>query len=207
MIAAIYTGHERASSDSCNRRGRGDARCPGPRNRVDDPWRGVQPPAWQQADAVARDPPGSRDRAARHPDVRGGALMVKLTRIYTRGGDKGETSLGTGRRVPKHDLRVAAYGTVDEANCVIGIARLHAPADADAMLELIQNDMFDLGADLCTPEGEERKATALRIVDAQVDRLEREIAAMNTELAPPQSCILPGGSPAAPQLTMARRTA
>src|SRR3546814_17871044 len=89
------------SSDSCNRRGRGDARCPGPRNRVDDPWRGVQPPAWQQADAVARDPPGSRDRAARHPDVRGGALMVKLTRIYTRGGDKGETSLGTGRRVPK----------------------------------------------------------------------------------------------------------
>src|SRR3546814_9013883 len=123
MIVAIYTGHERASSDSCNRRGRGDARRPGPRNRVDDPWRGVQPQARQQADAVARDPPGSHDRAARPPDVRGGALMVQLTRIYTRGGDKGETSLGTSRRVPKHDLRVAAYGTVDEANCVIGIAR------------------------------------------------------------------------------------
>ncbi len=130
--------------------------------------------------------------------------MVQLTRIYTRGGDKGQTSLGTGRRVPKHDLRVEAYGTVDEANCVLGLARLHTDGDADAMLSLIQNDLFDLGADLCTPEGEERKATALRIVDEQVDRLEREIDALNGELAPLRSFILPGGTPASAHLHMAR---
>lgn len=130
--------------------------------------------------------------------------MVQLTRIYTRGGDKGQTSLGTGRRVPKHDLRVEAYGTVDEANCVLGLARLHTEGDADAMLALVQNDLFDLGADLCTPEGEERKATALRIVDEQVDRLEREIDAMNGELAPLRSFILPGGTPASAHLHMAR---
>ena len=133
--------------------------------------------------------------------------MVQLTRIYTRGGDKGDTSLGTGRRVPKHDLRVASYGTVDEANCIIGMARLHTADDADAMLDRIQNDMFDLGADLCTPEQEERKATALRIVDSQVDRLEREIDAMNAELAPLKSFILPGGTPAAAHLHMARAVA
>ena len=96
--------------------------------------------------------------------------MVRLTRIYTRGGDKGETSLGDGSRVPKHALRVAAYGTVDEANAAIGIARLHvgagwagADAEADAMLGRVQNDLFDLGADLCTPEGGRRSAGALRI--------------------------------------------
>ncbi len=133
--------------------------------------------------------------------------MVQLTRIYTRGGDKGDTSLGTGRRVPKHDLRVASYGTVDEANCIIGLARLHTTDDADAMLDRIQNDMFDLGADLCTPEQEERKTTALRIVDSQVDRLEQEIDAMNAELAPLKSFILPGGTPAAAHLHMARAVA
>jgi cob(I)alamin adenosyltransferase len=136
--------------------------------------------------------------------------MVKLTRIYTRGGDKGKTSLGSGTRVPKHDSRVAAYGTVDEANAVIGIARLHTAADdaADAMLARIQNDLFDLGADLCTPEepgtDPEMAKAALRIVDAQVERLEREIDAMNAELAPLNSFILPGGNPAPAQLHLAR---
>jgi cob(I)alamin adenosyltransferase len=136
--------------------------------------------------------------------------MVKLTRIYTRGGDKGKTSLGSGKRVAKHDLRVAAYGTVDEANAVIGLARLHGAADAetDAMLARIQNDLFDLGADLCTPEDPaadpEMAKAALRIVDSQVERLEREIDRMNESLAPLNSFILPGGSPAAAHLHLAR---
>ncbi|BAI76506.1 ATP:cob(I)alamin adenosyltransferase (plasmid) [Azospirillum sp. B510] len=132
--------------------------------------------------------------------------MVKLTKIYTRGGDAGETSLGDGSRVPKHDRRVAAYGTVDEANAVIGMARLHTAdrPDADAMLGRIQNDLFDLGADLCTPEEEAPKYPPLRIVQAQVDRLEAEIDAMNAGLAPLTSFILPGGSPAAAHLHLAR---
>jgi cob(I)alamin adenosyltransferase len=132
--------------------------------------------------------------------------MVKLTKIYTRGGDAGETSLGDGRRVPKHDLRVAAYGTVDEANAVIGMARLHTGdlPEADAMLGRIQNDLFDLGADLCTPEEENPKYPPLRIVQAQVDRLEAEIDAMNAGLAPLTSFILPGGSPAAAHLHLGR---
>jgi cob(I)alamin adenosyltransferase len=135
--------------------------------------------------------------------------MVKLTRIYTRGGDKGETSLGSGARVPKHDLRVAAYGTVDEANAAIGVARIYTAADpveedADAMLRRIQDDLFDLGADLCVPEGGERKDGALRIVQSQVDRLEREIDDMNVRLAPLVSFLLPGGRPAAAHLHLAR---
>ncbi|WP_042697084.1 cob(I)yrinic acid a,c-diamide adenosyltransferase [Azospirillum sp. B506] len=132
--------------------------------------------------------------------------MVKLTKIYTRGGDAGETSLGDGSRVPKHDRRVAAYGTVDEANAVIGMARLHTRdwPDADVMLGRIQNDLFDLGADLCTPEEEAPKYPPLRIVQAQVDRLEAEIDAMNADLAPLTSFILPGGSPAAAHLHLAR---
>jgi cob(I)alamin adenosyltransferase len=130
--------------------------------------------------------------------------MVRLTRIYTRGGDKGKTSLGDGSRVPKQSLRVAAFGTVDEANAAIGLARLHADADADAMLARIQNDMFDLGADLCTPEGGPRAAGALRIVPAQVKRLESEIDAMNAALAPLDSFILPGGTSAAAYLHLAR---
>jgi cob(I)alamin adenosyltransferase len=130
--------------------------------------------------------------------------MVRLTRIYTRGGDAGETSLGDGARVPKHALRVAAYGTVDEANAVLGIARLHADAAADEMLGRIQNDLFDLGADLCTPEGGRRSAGALRIVAAQVGRLEREIDAMNAALAPLDSFVLPGGTAAAAYLHLAR---
>ena len=130
--------------------------------------------------------------------------MVRLTRIYTRGGDAGETSLGDGARVPKHALRVAAYGTVDEANAAIGVARLHADAAADEMLGRIQNDLFDLGADLCTPEGGRRVAGALRIAAAQVERLEREIDAMNATLAPLDSFILPGGTAAAAHLHLAR---
>ena len=130
--------------------------------------------------------------------------MVRLTRIYTRGGDAGDTSLGDGVRVPKHALRVAAYGTVDEANAAIGIARLHANAESDEMLGRIQNDLFDLGADLCTPEGGRRAAGALRIAPAQTERLEREIDTMNGTLAPLDSFILPGGTAAAAHLHLAR---
>src|SRR3546814_7627128 len=111
--------------------------------------------------------------------------MVKLDRIYTRGGDKGMTSLGNGERVPKHDLRVEAYGAVDEANATIGLARLHtAGTDLDAMLSRIQNVLFDLGADLSTPEDEEGRRRPLRVDQVQVDRLEAEIDALNTRLAP-----------------------
>jgi cob(I)alamin adenosyltransferase len=130
--------------------------------------------------------------------------MVKLTRIYTRGGDKGKTSLGDGTRAAKQSLRVEAYGTVDEANAAIGLARLHAEGDADQMLARIQYDLFDLGADLCTPEGGRCGAGALRIVAAQVKRLETEIDAINAALAPLNSFVLPGGSPAAAYLHLAR---
>jgi cob(I)alamin adenosyltransferase len=131
--------------------------------------------------------------------------MVRLTRIYTRGGDKGETSLGSGERRPKHDLRVAAYGTVDEANAAIGLARLHtAGQPADAMLARVQNDLFDLGADLCRPEAPAPKEPPLRVTDAQVARLEREIDALNERLKPLDSFVLPGGTPAAAWLHLAR---
>src|SRR5437763_17046291 len=130
--------------------------------------------------------------------------MVRLTRIYTRGGDTGETSLGDGTRLPKQALRVEAYGTVEEANAALGLARLHTDAEADAMLGRIQNELFDLGADLCTPETGRRAAGALRIVAAQVERLEAEIDAMNAELAPLDSFVLPGGSAAAAYLHLAR---
>jgi cob(I)alamin adenosyltransferase len=133
--------------------------------------------------------------------------MVRLTRIYTRGGDAGETSLGDGRRVAKHDARVAAYGTVDEANAAIGIARLHLDGEAEAMLARIQNDLFDLGADLCTPEAGRKAEGALRIVAAQVERLEQEIDALNAELAPLESFVLPGGSAGAAYLHLARTIA
>ena len=133
--------------------------------------------------------------------------MVQLTRIYTRGGDRGQTSLGDGSRVAKHGLRVAAYGTVDEVNSVIGLARLHAGADADQMLSRIQNDLFDLGADLCTPEQENPAYPPLRIIDAQVTRLEEEIDRMNAELGKLTSFILPGGKPVSAYLHMARTVA
>src|ERR1041384_1032316 len=132
--------------------------------------------------------------------------MVRLTRIYTKTGDQGTTALGTGRRVAKHDLRVAAFGTVDETNAAIGIARLHTQGDADEMLARIQNDLFDLGADLCAPEGDSLKER-LRIIEAQVERLEHEIDRMNAELAPLNSFVLPGGSAASAHLHLARTIA
>ena len=130
--------------------------------------------------------------------------MVKLNRIYTRTGDDGGTGLVGGERVTKDSLRVGAYGEVDEANACVGLARVHTGADAelDAVLARIQNDLFDLGADLATPDLEQ--AGALRIIDAQVGRLEREIDAMNADLAPLSSFVLPGGSPAAAALHLAR---
>ena len=132
--------------------------------------------------------------------------MVVLNRIYTRTGDDGTTALGSGERRPKYDLRVAAYGTVDETNAAIGVARLHLAEmpQLDAMLGLIQNDLFDLGADLCTPEGGRRSAGALRVVAAQVKRLEAEIDRMNTGLPPLESFVLPGGSAASAHLHLAR---
>ena len=131
--------------------------------------------------------------------------MVKLTKIYTRTGDKGTTALGNGTRVPKHALRVEAYGTVDEANAVIGVARLTSDAQTDAVLARIQNDLFDLGADLCVPAAEtETPGTALRITAQQVTRLETEIDGMNQSLSPLTSFILPGGSPTSAHLHVAR---
>jgi cob(I)alamin adenosyltransferase len=130
--------------------------------------------------------------------------MVRLTKIYTRGGDRGRTSLGDGSRVAKHDLRVAAYGTVDEANATIGLARLHTEAAADAMLARIQNDLFDLGADLCRPGADPDEAGVLRIQPKQVQRLENEIDALNLALKPLDSFVLPGGRPAAAFLHQAR---
>lgn len=134
--------------------------------------------------------------------------MVKLNRIYTRTGDNGTTGLTSGPRRPKYDLRVAAYGTVDETNACVGLARLHAAAEdagVEAMLGRISNDLFDLGADLSTPETDKPPAFApLRIVQAQVDRLEGEIDTLNATLAPLRSFVLPGGTPAATHLHLAR---
>lgn len=131
--------------------------------------------------------------------------MVKLNRIYTRTGDKGTTGLANGERRSKSDLRVEAYGTVDETNSCIGLARLHTEPSLDAMLAMIQNDLFDLGADLATPPSDEPpKYEPLRIVPAQVTRLERDIDTLNADLAPLTSFVLPGGSPAAAALHLAR---
>jgi cob(I)alamin adenosyltransferase len=131
--------------------------------------------------------------------------MVTLNRIYTRTGDDGTTALGTGERRPKYDLRVSAYGTVDETNAAVGIVRLHLAQfkDIDAMLGRVQNDLFDLGADLAVPE-REGKAERLRVLATQVDRLERDIDTLNAGLAPLNSFVLPGGTPAAAYLHLAR---
>ena len=136
--------------------------------------------------------------------------MVVLNRIYTKTGDAGTTALGTGERRRKDDLRIETYGTVDEANSAIGVARLSTSADPaldglDAMLARIQNDLFDLGADLCAPEtGEPLPYEPLRIVESQVTQLETDIDALNAGLAPLRSFVLPGGSPAAAALHVAR---
>lgn len=131
--------------------------------------------------------------------------MVVLNRIYTRVGDDGMTGLANGQRRPKHDLRIEAYGTVDETNACLGLARLHTGGEFDGMLGRIQNDLFDLGADLATPVGEEhRPGEALRIVDVQVERLEHEMDGLNAELSSLTSFVLPGGTPAAAALHLAR---
>jgi len=136
--------------------------------------------------------------------------MVVLNKIYTRTGDKGDTALGDGTRVAKHDARVMAYGTSDELNSFVGVARLAASADMDAALARIQNDLFDLGADLCRPDMEnDAKAEypPLRMIAAQVDRLESEIDAMNADLRPLRSFILPGGAALAAHLHVCRTVA
>lgn len=133
--------------------------------------------------------------------------MVTLNKIYTRTGDKGTTALASGERVPKHSLRIESYGTVDETNSVLGIARLHTAGFAllDPMLARIQNDLFDLGADLATPDrGEPLGYEPLRIVAAQVTRIEAEIDELNGTLEPLRSFVLPGGTPAAAHLHLAR---
>ena len=131
--------------------------------------------------------------------------MVALNRIYTRTGDTGTTGLASGERRKKHDLRVEAYGTVDETNACVGLARLHTEGDVDAMLSRVQNELFDQGADLATPETETPLPyEPLRILDTQVERLEREIDRLNEALSPLRSFVLPGGSPAAAALHLAR---
>jgi cob(I)alamin adenosyltransferase len=139
--------------------------------------------------------------------------MVVLNKIYTRTGDAGTTALGTGTRVAKDSLRIAAYGSVDETNAALGAVRVQlagARPDLDAMLARIQNDLFDLGADLCAPEAAQADAKAragrerLRVSEAQVKRLEDEIDRMNAKLAPLRSFVLPGGTPAAAALHVAR---
>ncbi|MFV1851500.1 MAG: cob(I)yrinic acid a,c-diamide adenosyltransferase [Thalassospira sp.] len=133
--------------------------------------------------------------------------MVQLTRIYTKSGDKGKTALGNGTRVPKNSVRVEAYGTVDETNAVIGVARLHSEGEVDAMLAQIQNDLFDLGADLCTPgdgTDDNPEQPALRITAKQTERLEHEIDQINANLDPLKSFVLPGGSALSAQLHIAR---
>lgn len=136
--------------------------------------------------------------------------MVVLNKIYTRTGDAGETALGNGARVAKHSARVTSYGTVDELNATLGVARLHASGDMASAIARIQNDLFDLGADLCRPDMErdsDAQYPPLRIVPAQVERLEQEIDAMNAHLQPLRSFILPGGSALAAHFHVCRTVA
>ena len=132
--------------------------------------------------------------------------MVVLSKIYTRTGDDGTTALGSGRRVAKYDLRVECYGTLDETNAAIGLARLHTRPDQalDAMLARIQNDLFDLGADLCFPDETKDARGRLQVTDTQVARLESEIDTLNRDLEALRSFVLPGGSPASSHLHLAR---
>src|SRR5258707_1025202 len=134
--------------------------------------------------------------------------MVILNKIYTKTGDDGTTALGTGERRPKDDLRIEAYGTVDETNAAVGVARLELPADlslVDGMLAAIQNDLFDLGAELATPDdGKPKSYEPLRIVTAQVERIERDIDQLNADLSPLRSFVLPAGSRPAAALHLAR---
>jgi cob(I)alamin adenosyltransferase len=173
------------------------------RPRADEVWPGTLPGPAAEITSFAFD---RRDKNLRH----GEWAMVKLTKIYTRGGDKGETSLGDGTRVAKHDARVAAYGAVDEANAALGLARLHVagypPAlEFEPMLARIQNELFDLGADLCTPLArDEAPGRALRMTPAQVTRLEHDIDRLNAGLGELTSFVLPAGTAAAAHLHLAR---
>jgi len=136
--------------------------------------------------------------------------MVVLNRIYTRTGDKGDTALSNGERVPKNAPRVEAYGTVDELNATLGLARLHATGNLAGQIAVIQNELFDLGADLSRPRMDEDAQApypVLRIIDSQVARLETEIDVMNAALTPLRSFILPGGSPLAAHLHLCRTVA
>ncbi len=133
--------------------------------------------------------------------------MVTLSKIYTKTGDSGQTGLGDGSRISKASQRIAAIGAVDETNAAIGIARLDSEGEADAMLARIQNDLFDLGADLCAPEDGRKAEGRLRIAEAQVERLEREIDTMNEALSPLTSFVLPGGTALAAHLHLARTIA
>jgi cob(I)alamin adenosyltransferase len=132
--------------------------------------------------------------------------LVVLNRIYTKTGDDGTTALGSGERRLKSDLRVDAYGTVDETNAAIGIARLHLKnePDVDAIMNRVQNDLFDLGADFAVPEGESAPKERLRVIESQVERLEAEIDKLNASLKPLRSFVLPGGEPSAAYLHLAR---
>jgi cob(I)alamin adenosyltransferase len=134
--------------------------------------------------------------------------MVQLDKIVTKAGDGGKTRLATGEQVAKNDARVEAYGAVDEANCAVGIARLHTAGDSaiDAILARLQNDLFDLGADLATPQSDHLKFEPLRIQERQTARLEAEIDDLNAHLSPLTSFVLPGGTPAAAHLHLARAT-
>ncbi|MEO1613594.1 MAG: cob(I)yrinic acid a,c-diamide adenosyltransferase [Pseudomonadota bacterium] len=135
--------------------------------------------------------------------------MVVLNKIYTKTGDAGETALGNGARVAKHAMRVTAYGTADELNACVGLARLHSDGEMDAALSRIQNDLFDLGADLCRPDmakDAEAEYPPLRMAMSQVERLEAEIDAMNADLSPLRSFVLPGGSALSANLHLCRTT-
>ena len=138
------------------------------------------------------------------PGIMEGERMVRLTKIYTRGGDGGATSLGDGSRVSKASPRVAAYGAVDEANASIGIARLYADERAGEILTRVQNDLFDLGADLCVPPSEAKGKSRIRVEGYQVEWLEHTIDALNADLAPLDSFVLPGGSAASAFLHASR---
>ena len=134
--------------------------------------------------------------------------MVRLTKIYTKTGDDGSTALATGERRRKSDLRIETYGTVDETNAAVGLARLHTEGRVDQMLAMIQNELFDLGADLSTPDaGDATQRPALRIIEAQVERLEHDIDELNAELSPLTSFVMPGGTQASAFLHQARTTA
>ncbi len=148
----------------------------------------------------------AHERRATPPEGKKTASMVRLNKIYTKTGDSGETGLTDGARVAKYSLRIAAIGAVDEANSAIGVARLDAEGDLDAMLARIQNDLFDMGADLSMPQ-DGKSQEALRIAPVQVERLEREIDAMNARLQPLTSFVLPGGTALAARLHLARAIA